>query len=171
MYKQRPITISGTSVSLHAWEHRPKEEKYDYSQQLSFVDQTVKDMFKSSEIVPIFIQGQTGSGKSTLAQVLKANGSNIEIIDVLIEHQNGNKTPSKLISDSSKTYIVDEAGFGDMEIITNAEKHAKSGGLIIVLIQDIRDVGGQEVIEFNVKPKYLKLEKSKISKLNLAEFA
>lgn len=171
MFKQRPMTISGTSVCLHACENSPQEEQYDYSQKLSFIEQTVKDMFKPSEIVPIFIQGQSGSGKSTLAQVLKANGSNVEVIDVLIEQQNGNKTPSKLISDSSKTYIVDEAGFGDMEIITNAEKHAESGGLIILLIQDVRDVGGQKVIEFNVKPKYLKLEKSNVSNLNLAEFA
>lgn len=166
MYSERPISIDGTIVSLHAWPLQPKEEKYDYTQQIKAIELTVKNMFESSAIVPVFIEGQAGSGKSVLASVLKENGNNVEIIDVIRHRENGNNNPSKLIDDAKKTYIIDEAGYGDMEIIHRAEEHAKKGGLIILLLQSIRDLS-KDVLEFELKPKYLQLERGKISEINI----
>jgi len=165
-YKDRPMTIKGNIVHLHAWELRPQEETYDYSQKVGALESVVNDMASSSKIVPIYIQGQTGSGKTVLANVLKENGNNVEIVDVLSLKESGNNTPSKLISDSSITYIVDEAGYADMEIISKVEEHSKKGGIVIMLLQDIRDLP-KKVMEVEVKPKYLKLSRGKLIEISI----
>lgn len=166
MYPERPMTIKGNVVHLHACELRPKEEKYDYSQQVAIIESVIKNMFSVSNIVPVYIQGQTGSGKTVLANVLKENGINVEIIDVIRLKESGVNNPSKLITDFNKTYIVDEAGYGDMEIVSRAEEHTKNDGVIILFLQDIRHLG-KEILEFEAKPKYLHLERGNLSEISL----
>lgn len=162
---ERPIEIKGTEVLLHPWKRFLMEEKYSYKQQYDLIASIIAEMYSTSNMVPIYIEGETGSGKSVLAQVLKENGNNVEFINGYHSLFTTDDELTQMISDTRVTYIIDEAGYLSKQIINLAEEHAKNGGLIILLMQCFTEFSIERLLNEG-QPKLLRLVRGKLTEVS-----
>lgn len=146
-YGERPLTINKGHVVAHAWRWSNEVENLDFSKHL----QLIADTFKSLADAPnkpklLAIEGAPGSGKSILGQVLAEDGSNAEFIPLahLAEKHGlgfGELDVSAYMADPSKTYILDDVAYASKNpLIAAIQEHAQSGGVAVLLIQDVRDI-------------------------------
>ncbi|GIC77653.1 hypothetical protein [Moritella sp. F3] len=160
--QERPISISGTTVHFHAWDHDTVNHKYDFKKDVQMLSTIISNLFITNSGKLICIEGQSGSGKSAFAKVLESTGVKCKLIDVFISGKTVEPVAPK-IEDASVTYIIDDASYAEVEVFSKAISHVKAGGCIVLLLESISEV--QEALELDAVPVYFKLNRSGLSKL------
>lgn len=147
---ERDEHVTGVKALVNNCNDHKPAERLNYTQKLSIIEDAVKLMYVTDKMSPIFVIGAKETGKTVLANFLKERGSNVELINVEKARRMGIVSPSKLIIDRDTTYLFDDAT-GDLDLYEKADKHAKSGGLIVLFTNSVTDI--DEVFQFNNKPK------------------
>lgn len=143
-YQERPLTIQQGQVIAHAWAFNEEEEYLDFSKHLQFIAETMKSLEDRPKLIGI--EGATNSGKTILGNVLSDDGSNVQLINVVQHLKNRavgarNVDVSGFISDRSKTYVIDEIGYADMDALSTAvQDHVQNGGVAVLLFQCVKDL-------------------------------
>ena len=142
---ERPLTIINKGqVIAHAWQHCPKEERFDLSGHLELIAEVFKALAGRPKL--ICIEGESGSGKTILGQVLCADGTNTEFINIAhyAKEQGqgiGEVDISSIMADPSKTYILDEVVYAAPNSLIEAiQRHAQAEGVAVLLIENARDI-------------------------------
>lgn len=142
---ERPTTIVGNVVLAHAWEHDSQLVKIDFNEHALTLTETLRRLHATDKQKLIFIVGSSGTGKTMLAKLLAETGPNSQYINCLdlsdtfksedLKHQN-------ILSNPSKTYLLDSPEFLNNSIWQSVNNHIASGGICICFTQDDGDYQG-----------------------------
>lgn len=129
--------VTGSTVTGRARPNAGQTGRLDQNHNLELIASAVDGRYARNEAQLIGIQGAFGSGKTQLASALVEAGVNVDFINVLQHHRSAGSRCydiAPLLTDTDRTYVIDEAGYAYQPSLTRAVTELVDRGAIVVLL-------------------------------------